>query len=161
MSLIVFIVICMCWWLWKSYNRIIPAIEQCNNSFSNIDTELARRFDLYIKATDVMENGTDFEQKIYTKITSLRTRTDLSNSEKINNVDRLLAVAENNPDVKSISLFSNMQTAINLTESRVQEARQRYNDDVKKYNILISQIPMNLAARMLKFVPREYFQYTS
>lgn len=159
--LVVFIFIAASIWIWKSYNKLVIFYEKCNASFSNIDTELARRFDLYIRATDVLEDGSAFERKIYTEITQLRTRQDLTNAEKIGAVNNLLAVAENNPDIKSTLLFSNMQAAISATETRVQEARQVYNTDVNKYNVIISQLPMKFAARILKFRPRDYFQYNA
>ena len=158
---IIFILSLITWWLWKSYNKIVTVSEQCNSSFSNIDTELARRFDLYLRATEELEDGSEFEKQIYTKITQLRIRQDISNSEKVDTVNHLLAVAESNPDVKSVGLFSNMQLAIDSTETRVQEARQAYNTDVKNYNVLISQLPMNIAAGILKFKPRDYFQHKS
>lgn len=161
MMFILFLFVISCIWLWKSYNKIIIVSEKCNSAFSNIDTELARRVDLYLRATEVLETGSEFEKGVYTKITELRTRQDLSNSEKVSGISNLLAVVENNPDIKSIGLFDNMQQAVSGTETRIQEARQVYNNSVNQYNIMISQIPMKFAAHILKFKPRDYFQYTA
>ena len=55
--MIIFILAISGYWLWKSYNVLIVSLENCKAAFSNIDTELARRFDLYIKATAILKNG--------------------------------------------------------------------------------------------------------
>lgn len=148
-------------WLWWAYNKIVPKFEACNMTSSNIETELSRRLDLYVNVTDVLKDGSEFEKGVFVKITELRTRSDLSVEEKVSSISKLLAVAENNPTVNSVGLFSNMQRAINETESRIQSARQAFNNAVNDYNILISQFPMNLAAKILKFNRRDYFKNNS
>lgn len=148
-------------WLWWAYNKIVPKFEACNMTFSNIETELSRRLDLYLSASDVLKDGSEFEKGVFVKVTELRTRTDLSVDQKVSSIKNLLAVAENNPNVNSISLFNNMQRAINETESRIQIARQSFNNAVNEYNVLISQFPMNIAAKILKFKKRDYFENKS
>ena len=130
-------------------------------AFSNIETELSRRLDLYLNASDVLKDGSEFEKGVFVKVTELRTRTDLSVDQKVSSIKNLLAVAENNPNVNAISLFSNMQRAINETESRIQVSREIYNNAVNDYNTLIIKFPMNIAAKILKFKKREYFENKS
>lgn len=148
-------------WLWWAYNKIVPKFEACNMTFSNIETELSRRLDLYVNVSDVLKDGSEFEKGVFVKVTELRTRTDLSVEEKVSGIKNLLAVAENNPNINSIGLFSNMQRAMNETESRIQSARQLFNNAVNEYNVLISQFPMNIAAKILKFKKRDYFENNS
>ena len=149
------------WWLWTSYNKLVVHNELCNAAYANIDTELTRKFNLYLKATSVLENGSDFEKGVFVKVTELRTRSDLSISEKVEQANNLLAVAENNPNVNSVQLYSTMQRAVDSTESRLQEARQNFNTAVNNYNMLLSQIPMCWAAKILKFKRRDYFEHDS
>lgn len=148
-------------WLWWAYNKIVPKFELCNMTFSNIETELSRRLDLYLSASDVLKDGSEFEKGVFIKVTELRTRTDLSVDQKVSGIKNLLAVAENNPTVNAISLFNNMQRAINETESRIQVSRELFNNAVNDYNTLISKFPMNIAAKILKFKKRDYFENKS
>lgn len=154
------LIIGLCWWLWVSYNKLVVLKENCDANFSNISTEIKRRFDLYMKVASVLQNGSEFERNIFIDVAKVRTREDLSVSEKIQAVNKLLAVAENNPDIKSINLYTNMQTAIDQTENRIQNARQVYNEIVNEYNATIAKLPMRFAAIILRFKPRKYFEYT-
>lgn len=148
-------------WLWWAYNKIVPKFEACHLTFANVETELSRRLDLYVTATDVLKDGSEFEKNVFLKVTALRTRSDLTTEEKVNNIGSLLAVAESNPSVSSVGLFNTMQRAVNETESRIQAARQAYNTAINEYNTLITQFPMNIAAKFLKFKRREYYQHNA
>lgn len=159
-TILVFAIIALIMWLWISYNHLVPLRESCRAAAANIDTQLARRYDLYVKATSVLSSGSDFERDVFQKITELRTRNDLALEQKVDQIGQLFAVAESNPTVNSVELFRHMQSAVFETETLIQTARETFNAQAKAYNTVIQQLPMNIAAGLLRFAEIPYFTHT-
>ncbi len=79
-------------------------------------------------------------------------------SELNTQVNNLLAIGENNPNLKASEQFSALQKSIEKMESRLQAARRVYNGDVTLYNIAISTLPGNLIAMCFGFKEEELFE---
>ena len=71
---------------------------------------------------------------------------------------RLLAIAENYPQLRSNQNFIRLQDDLAETENRVAVERQRYNDAVRVYRTELRRFPNNLFARTFGFGDREYFE---
>src|SRR5207237_968464 len=71
---------------------------------------------------------------------------------------RLLAIAENYPQLKSNENFRALQDQLEGTENRIAVARQDYNDAVNRYNAYIRRFPQVLTAKVLGKGPRPYFE---
>ena len=146
-------------WLVLSYNKLTTLQEVCRAAQANVQTQLARRYDLYLKATAVLESGSDFERGVFNDVARLRSRTDIGLEQKVTELGRLIAVAESNPNVSAVGLFSTMQTVVNDTEASLQRARATVNFETGVYNITVRKFPMNVAAKILKFEPIVYFEH--
>ena len=148
-------------WLVMSYNKLTTLQEVCRAAQANVQTQLARRYDLYIKATSVLESGSDFERGVFNDVARLRSRVDLGLEEKVSELGRLIAVAESNPNVSAVGLFGTMQSVVNDIEASLQRARATVNFETGVYNITVRKFPMNVAAKILKFEPIVYFEHTN
>lgn len=148
-------------WLVMSYNKLTTLQEVCRAAQANVQTQLARRYDLYIKATSVLESGSDFERGVFNDVARLRSRVDLGLEEKVSELGRLIAVAESNPNVSAVGLFGTMQSVVNDIEASLQRARATVNFETGVYNITVRKFPMNVAAKILKFEPIVYFEHTT
>ena len=71
---------------------------------------------------------------------------------------RLLAVAENYPQLKSNENVKMLQEELSATENKIGFARQFYNDIATKFNISRETFPTNLFANMFGFSAAELFQ---
>ena len=71
---------------------------------------------------------------------------------------RLLAIAENYPQLKSSENFRALQDQLEGTENRIAVARQDYNDAVNRYNSYIRRFPQVLTAKVIAKGPRQYFE---
>ena len=71
---------------------------------------------------------------------------------------RLMAVAEQYPDLKANQNFLALQEELTGTEGRIAYARQFFNDMVLKFNTKLQTFPANLIAKRFGFVEREYFE---
>jgi LemA protein len=76
-------------------------------------------------------------------------------------LDRIIALAENYPDLKANENFLNLQNELVETENYLQFARRYYNGSVRDYNTLTETVPSNFIAGWFNFRPKEFFQKTS
>ena len=159
MELIFFLLTAGVIWLPFAYNKLTTLQEVCRAAQANVQTQLARRYDLYLKATAVLEKGSDFERGVFNDVARLRSRTDIGLEQKVTELGRLIAVAESNPNVSAVGLFGTMQTVVNDTEASLQRARETVNFETGVYNITVRKFPMNVAAKILKFEPIVYFEH--
>jgi len=72
-------------------------------------------------------------------------------------LNRLIAIAENYPNLKANENFMRLQDELAGTENRIAVERMRYNDAVRAYNTAIKRFPTNLVARLFGFTEKEYF----
>jgi LemA protein len=71
---------------------------------------------------------------------------------------RLMAVAENYPDLKANQNFLELQAQLEGTENRIAVERQRFNETVQGYNTSLRRFPGNIFAGMFGFKARGYFE---
>jgi LemA protein len=72
-------------------------------------------------------------------------------------LSRLLAVAENYPQLKADALFRDLQAQLEGTENRITVARNRYIKAVQDYNVTVRSFPTNLTAMLFGFEVRPSF----
>src|SRR5439155_1943974 len=87
----------------------------------------------------------------------VRDQADAENAIS-KSLGRLLAVAENYPDLKANQNFLALQEELTGTESKIAYARQFYNDEVASLNTRIQAFPSSIVARMGHFTSREFFE---
>jgi LemA protein len=110
------------------------------------------------------------EQTIFIEVANARARLagavqsgDLAQMASANAaltapLGRLLAIAENYPQLKSNENFRALQDQLEGTENRIAVARQDYNDAVNRYNAFIRRFPQVLTAKVIGKGPRAYFE---
>jgi LemA protein len=71
---------------------------------------------------------------------------------------RLVAVAENYPDLKANENFRDLQQQLEGTENRIAVARQLFNDEARNFNTKIRRFPNNIIAGAFGFEKKPYFE---
>ena len=144
------------------YNRIISLNLRCKNAWASIDNQLKRRADLIPNLVEVTKVYAKYESETLEKLVLARSEsiTDKARqSEEISkNLNKLLALTENYPELKASELFQNLQIELVGTEDKIAYARQFYNDTVQHFNTTIMMFPNNIFAKILKFEEKEYFK---
>ena len=149
------------------YNNLIQLRQKVKNSWSQIDVQLQRRFDLIPNLVDTVKAYVKHEEEILTKITELRTAWTNTNTinekAKLDNqlsnaLKTIIAVSENYPDLKANQNFSELQQELQNTEDKVSYARQFYNDSVTIYNTKLEEIPSNIIASLFGFKAEPLFK---
>ena len=176
-SLVVFgiiaaVVVILGGWIISQRNALIALDEDVNEAWSNIDTDLQRRNDLIPNLVATVKGYATHEEEVFTGIADARGRlAGASTMQEKAEADaaltaglgRLLAIAENYPELKANEGFLRLQDELAGTENRIKVTRKRYNEDVKRYNRTIRQFPGSLFAGNLPFVglnleQRDYFE---
>jgi len=153
------------------YNRLVFIKNQCDRAWANIDVILKQRHDELPKLIRVCEEHMKFEKSTLEKVIQARSAAFNASGADVNQrarlegelsgaIGRLLAVAENYPELKSIQMFTQLQARITSLESDLADRREVYNDAVTNYNIAIETIPTNFVANFASFRHRDLFKVT-
>ena len=163
-------------WAWTGYNGLVTNREVVNKSWANVETQYQRRSDLIPNLVNTVKGAADFEKSTLEAVTSARARAtsiqvdpDKLTPEKLQEfqqaqgalstaIGRLLAVAENYPQLQAVQAFRDLQAQLEGTENRINEARRQFNEAAQSYNISIAKFPRNLLARVFGFDTKPYFE---
>jgi len=149
------------------YNSLVRLKNNIDKAWSNIDVLLKQRLDELTKLLKTVKGYMKYEEKVLTKVTEARTMflnaQSVHDKAKADNMlsgalKSLFAVAENYPELKASSNFTQFQNRISDIENQIADRREFYNDSVNTYNIRIEQIPYVFVARRLAYTRRELFQ---
>jgi LemA protein len=149
------------------YNALQSTDETIKSSWAEVLNQYQRRADLVPNLVNVVKGYAAHEKDVLTQVTEARARvgTIQATPEMINDeeafkkflaaqgqmtsaISRLLAVAENYPQLKADGLFRDLQAQLEGTENRITVARNRYIDAVREYNIIVRSFPTNLTAML-------------
>lgn len=151
----------------KSYNGLVTLKQEVTQKESDIQTTLQRRADLIPNLVNTVKGYALHEESIMKEVSDARaalvgannTGDQLAANEQMTSaLNRLLAIAENYPDLKANTNFIQLQDELSGTENRITQARRAYNDAVKTYNTKIQRFPTSLIAGIFNFEAFDYFQ---
>ena len=151
----------------KSYNGLATLKQEVTQKESDIQTTLQRRADLIPNLVNTVKGYASHEESIMKEVSDARaalvgannTGDQLAANEQMTSaLNRLLAIAENYPDLKANTNFIQLQDELSGTENRITQARRAYNDAVKTYNTKIQRFPTSLIAGIFNFEAFDYFQ---
>ena len=138
-----------------------------DDAWSNIDTELKRRYELIPNLVASIKGYVAHERDMFERVIKLRNNcaTDKGSAshqegtekQLVGAVQKMLAVAEAYPDLKADSNFLQLQHELVNTEDRIQSARRFYNGNVRDYSNRRESFPGNLVAKLFNFTPHDYF----
>lgn len=152
------------------YNRLIRGRNRVDTAWSDIDVQLQRRHDLIPRLVTAVDQYAKYERATLEAVTELRAeamqladvRAKGEAEEKLSaGIERIIALAENYPDLKANENFLNLQNELVETENYLQFARRYYNGSVREYNTMTETVPINIIAGWFDFTIREFFQKTS
>lgn len=147
-------------WLVGAYNGFVRLNEGVNTAWSQVENQYQRRFDLVPNLVETVKGIAQQERAVFLGVTEARARVGqltvtpelLSNPQLFSQfqatqdslssaLSRLLAVAENYPQIKSNENFLALQSQLEGTENRIATERMRFNEAVQAYNIRAKGIP--------------------
>ena len=163
-------------WGVGGYNGLVSSREGVNKAWANVETQYQRRSDLIPNLVATVKGAADFEKSTLEAVTQARAnatsiKIDPNNltPEKLQEfqqaqaqlggaLGRLLAVAENYPQLRAVQNFTDLQAQLEGTEKRINEARRQYNEAARDYNISRAKFPRVILANLFGFKDRPYFE---
>jgi LemA protein len=149
------------------YNALVALKNYVRVSWSDVDVELKRRYDLIPNLVSMVKGYATHEREVLEQVAELRNRCAANNGsvadqsrDEVQLVDalkQLLVVVESYPELKANENFLRLQTELVNTEDRIQAARRFYNGNVRDYRNKCETFPSNLVANMLGFKPEGDF----
>lgn len=152
------------------YNRLVRARVRAEEAWSQIDIQLQRRHGLIPNLVETVRGYAEHEKETFDQVIRARAAaisisepSELARAEEglMQAVGRLLAIAENYPQLKADAGFLSLQDELSRTEDMVAGARSYYNAAVRSYETLRQTFPSSLAAAAFSFRPRGYFEIDS
>lgn len=153
----------------SAYNRLVTIGEGIDGQWAQVENQLQRRYDLIPNLVETVKGYAAHETEVFTAIADARSRLAgaatseqrvAAANELESALSRLLVVVENYPDLKADRQFTQLMDELAGTENRIAVERQRFNDLVRDYNVIIKRMPTAFVANMLGFQPRAYFEST-
>lgn len=149
------------------YNRLIRLKNTVKSSWSDIDVQLKKRYDLVPNLVETVKGYASHEKSVFEKVTEARsmamrasTPSDKTKAENIlrETLKSLFAVAEAYPELKANANFMQLQSQLKELEDNIEYSRRYYNAVVRDFNILIESFPSNIIASMFSFKQEEFFE---
>jgi len=158
---VLFVTFILCAWTIGAYNRFIKYRNRIEESLNAIDVALKRRANLIPNLVRIIEGYSAHEGKIFqekTRQLGMLTEPDrVEQEQKISrNIGGLLAVAEAYPDLKASANFLDLQNNLDEIEQDIQQARNRYNSYIARFNTMVDSFPASLLARKFNFRKQDY-----
>lgn len=158
------------------YNGLVDANAEVEKKWADVESVYQRRADLIPNLVATVKGYAEHEESTLQAVTDARTRATsitinpatatpeqmeawmAAQDEVSGALGRLLAVAESYPDLKANQNFLQLQAQLEGTENRISVERQRYNEAVKEYNVMVRRFPNNIIASMFGFDQKSMFE---
>ncbi len=150
-----------------SYNGLVARRNQSREAWATIDTQLKRRYDLIPNLLESVKGAAKHEKETLNAVIAARntamSATGAADRGAAENalsgaLKNIFALAESYPNLKANENFLELQRELADTETKIQAARQFYNNVVMGLNTAIEQFPTNLIARMFGIMPEKLFE---
>jgi LemA protein len=154
----------------SSYNRLVRLKNTVRSSWSDMDVQLKKRYDLVPNLVETVKGYATHEKALFQQVAEARSTAMQAAlpPEKARAENRfqetlksLFALAEAYPELKANDNFARLQTQLHDLENGLENARRYYNAVVRDYNTLVQSFPSNLVAASFQFTSEEFFELES
>ena len=159
------------------YNSLVSLDEATKQAWGQVENQYQRRMDLIPNLVETVKGYAEHESSVFEEVAAARSSVGklqvtpdiLKNPQMFQKfqeaqasmssaLSRLLAVAENYPNLKANENFLQLQAQLEGTENRIAVERRRFNEVIQDYNIKVRSFPTSILAGMFGFGQKVYFQ---
>ena len=150
------------------YNGLVHKRNMTRNAFSTIDVMLKKRHELIPNLVETVKGFAAHEKDTFAKVIELRNQaaaSEIDDAQRLRaesqigvQIGRLLAVAEDYPELQSSDQFLNLQRNLTEVEEQISAARRAYNGAVLEVNNAVETFPSSLVATKFGFQKHDFFE---
>ncbi len=150
------------------YNKFVSKTQMVKNGWADIDVQLQRRGDLIPQIVATVKGYAAHEKNLFEDVVAKRNEALSAGDDAIARgtaetalsapMMKILALAEDYPDLKSNENFLDLQNELSDTENKIEMARRFYNGAVRELNISVESFPGNVLAGVFGFGPANFFE---
>ena len=159
-----------------TYNGFVAMTQRAKEAWADIDVQLKRRYDLIPNLIETVKGYAAHERETLDAVTQARTTATQTHidagavtaeqmaamsgaeAQLSGALGKLIAIAENYPDLKANTNFAQLQSELADTENKIQAARRFYNGNVRDLNIALQAFPSNIVGNMFNFKAEPFFE---
>lgn len=165
--IVIAIIILIVIYIVAQYNGFVHLTNMVEEAFSTMDVYLKKRWDLIPNLVEVVKGYAKHESSALQEVVNLRnmsydqmTLTDKidTNMQLTTGLSRVMAIAENYPDLKASDNFMNLSKQLSKIEDELANSRKYYNAVVRKLNTKIEMFPSNIVAKVFGFNLAKMFE---
>lgn len=159
----------------RSYNSMVTMDEGVTAQWKQVEVAYQARMDKTKNLFEIVQSAADFEKGTLKEVMEARSKAtsitidpshitpeQLQAFEKAQNafgssLGRLMAVAENYPQLQSVQVFRDFQAQYEGMENRIATERHRFNEMAQELNTYVRRFPKNIWAGIFGIEKRAYF----
>ncbi len=155
-------------WAMGVYNKLVRVRQHLKDSWSGVDVELKRRYDLIPNLVNTVKGYAAHESETLESVIAARNTAVASTGSPeqqakdegalMGAMRQLSVVVERYPDLKADTQFLDLQAELSETEDRIASARRLYNGNVREMNTGVETFPSMIIAGVFNFEKAEYFE---
>lgn len=155
-------------WVMGIYNGLVKLRQHLRDSWSGVDVELKRRYDLIPNLVNTVKGYASHESDTLEKVIQARNQAASNHGSPssqardegmlVGALKQLAVVVEQYPTLKADTQFINLQSELSETENRIASARRLYNGNVREMNTAVETFPSVIIAGIFNFEKAEYFE---
>jgi LemA protein len=167
LGVIALVIVGLIFWAVGIYNRFFSLKNSSEATLGQIRVAMKKRLDMIEQLLGSVKSYAKFEKETLEKVTAMRASVATAGPGDLNKVEaesrsifgRLLAVAENYPDLKTSATVMTMMDSVKGLEDEIARQRYTYNNVSQEFNTMMDTIPSNIIGRLIGLIKLEYLQF--
>ena len=167
LGIIAVVVVGLILWAVSIYNRFVSLRNSSEATLGQIRVGMKKRLDMIDQLLGAVKSYAKFEKETFERVTEMRASVATASPGDLNKVDaesrsifgRLLAVAENYPDLKTSTTVTSLMDSVKTLEDEIARQRYTFNNISQEFNTMTDTIPSNIIANLMHLVKLEYLQF--
>lgn len=166
-GIVVLVLIGIVLWYFSTYNRFYSLKNSSEATLGQIRVAMKKRLDMIDQLLGAVKSYAKFEKETLERVTAMRAAVATAGPGDLNKIEaesrsifgRLLAVAENYPDLKTSSTVMTLMSSVKDIEDEIARQRYTYNNISQQFNTMMDTIPSKFIGRSTGLPKLDYLQF--